>query len=652
MLVAASLVPVAIGLATSSRRGAKATPSPALTSAPAGPPSLNARVAGRLPFGMQRATAAVASHAVTLLGGLDSRDTSRTSIQRLQSGQVTSLQALQAPVHDAAAVALGPNVYLFGGGSESSSVSSIVRVDPNTGQSQPAGSLPQPSSDLAAATVGGTAYLVGGFTGQVPLDTILAWRPGTQARTVGKLPQPLRYASVTAVDGKVLIAGGDAPRGPSAQVLLFDPKSGQVSPLGNLPHPLSHAAAAALGGFAFLIGGRGANGNPTREIVSIDPHTGNTAPAGQLPQPLSDSAAAAIANTIMLAGGRGTGGVVDNIVELTRGRGGTGARPTKGTPYLRPGSDPSVLPSNVLIADKLNNRLLEVTPKGKVVWRFPRSGDLRGGQTFQVPDDAFYADGGRKIIATQEDDFVISVIDTASHTFTYRYGHPGVPGSTPGYVYNPDDAIQLRDGTIISADIKNCRLIQLRAPLQRPVAQMGAIGSCSHDPPNGFGSPNGAFPTSGGGVVVTEINGDWVDVFDRNGKLTSTTNPQGFGYPSDTNEVRPGVYLTVDYEQPGAIMEFDAHGNVLWRYAPSGPDELNHPSLALPLPNGDVLANDDYNHRVIVVDPKTNRVVWQYGHTGVSGTGPGYLNNPDGVDLAPPHSLIDRFPATRGLPGH
>jgi hypothetical protein len=219
-------------------------------------------------------------------------------------------------------------------------------------------------------------------------------------------------------------------------------------------------------------------------------------------------------------------------------------------------------------------------------------------------------------------------------------------------VFNPDDAIQLRNGTIISADIKNCRLIQLRAPLQRPVAQMGTTGGCSHDPPAAFGSPNGAFPLSNGGAVVTEINGDWIDVFDSGGKLTAATNPPGFGYPSDTNEVRPGVYLTVDYEQPGAIMELAGNGKVLWRYAPSGPDELNHPSLALPLPNGDVLANDDYNNRVIVVDPRTNRIVWQYGHTGVSGTGPGYLNNPDGVDVAPPHSLVDRFPGTRGLPGH
>src|SRR5207244_8265035 len=44
-------------------------------------------------------------------------------------------------------------------------------------------------------------------------------------------------------------------------------------------------------------------------------------------------------------------------------------------PLTRPGSDPSALPGNVLIADKANNRLLEVDPYGHVVWRFPRPGD-------------------------------------------------------------------------------------------------------------------------------------------------------------------------------------------------------------------------------------------------------------------------------------
>jgi hypothetical protein len=71
---------------------------------------------------------------------------------------------------------------------------------------------------------------------------------------------------------------------------------------------------------------------------------------------------------------------------------------------------------------------------------------------------------------------------------------------------------------------------------------------------------------------------------------------------------------------------------------------------ALPLPIGNVLVNDDYNDRVIVISRKTNRIVWQYGHDGVPGRAAGYLNNPDGVDLAPPQSLLMTHAATMGRP--
>jgi hypothetical protein len=58
------------------------------------------------------------------------------------------------------------------------------------------------------------------------------------------------------------------------------------------------------------------------------------------------------------------------------------------------------------------------------------------------------------------------------------------------------------------------------------------------------------------------------------------------------------------------------------------------------------LLNDDANHRVIVVDPRTNQVVWQYGVTGRPGSALGSLSNPDGVDLAPPYSLLGTHAAT------
>jgi hypothetical protein len=49
-----------------------------------------------------------------------------------------------------------------------------------------------------------------------------------------------------------------------------------------------------------------------------------------------------------------------------------------------------------------------------------------------------------------------------------------------------------------------------------------------------------------------------------------------------------------------------------------------------------VAVNDDFRHRVVIIDPKTNRIVWQYGHTDRHGRPDGYLFTPDGIDLIPP----------------
>lgn len=317
-----------------------------------------------------------------------------------------------------------------------------------------------------------------------------------------------------------------------------------------------------------------------------------------------------------------------------------------GPGHLARGSNATVLPGNVLIADRANNRLLIVTPRGQVAWQFPRRGDLRRRQTFKVPDDAFFTPDGRRIVATQEDNFVVSVIDVARHRIVYRYGTPGAHGAAANHLYNPDDAIMMRNGDLLSADIKNCRLIVVHPPSHRVARQFGQTGHCLHAPPLSYTSPNGAFPTRSGGTVITEINGDWVDLLDPAGRLLGATHAPGFSYPSDTNEVRPGVLLSADYVKRGAVETFDFSGRLLWRYGPRpGRGTLNRPSLALPLPNGDILVNDDYNHRVVVIDPNLNRIVWQYGHTRHRGHAPGYLNIPDGVDLAPPHSLASRFPA-------
>ena len=319
--------------------------------------------------------------------------------------------------------------------------------------------------------------------------------------------------------------------------------------------------------------------------------------------------------------------------------------------HLAPGSNPAVLPGPVLIADRNNSRLLLVDPEGRILWQYPATGVATQDMARYSPDDAFFGPRGRHIIATEESQFAISVITVPSGHLSSGYGHLGTPGSAPGYLDNPDDAMLLPNGNIIAADIKNCRLLYLSPSDPAPVHVYGQTTSyCLHQPPARFGSPNGMFPMTNGDWLVTEINGDWVDEMTPSGRILWSVHPPGITYPSDTNEVSPGVFLTVAYTNPGVVEEFNASGQVLWRYAPTGAAALDQPSLALPLPNGDILMNDDWNDRVVVIDPRTDQVVWQYGATGVPGIEPGYLYKPDGVDLAPPYSLLIQHAKTMGIP--
>jgi hypothetical protein len=663
----------------------------------------------QLPAGISRAVVLARGPDLLIAGGLARRSASTATVRLLNPVTGSSARAgrLAAPTHDAAGVMLGGHALIFGGGQQAS-VATVQAI--SAGHATVTGRLPSPRSDLAAVTVAGTAYLLGGYDGARYASDVLATSDGRRFAVVARLPVPVRYPAVAALGRQIWVFGGQTRAGPTSDIQRItlpgtSPASttqtstgktstSQASPAqvrgtaavaGHLPRPMTAASAVALGGTLFVAGGQvappagagQATASPSARLATSDlvlsyrPGQPGTRVAGRLPVPVANAGVATSGGTAFLIGGDNG---VRRVPTVTRLRLVTadrpeaapairslGGDPASGDPvldsrswlsaphgrgHLAPHSDPRALPGDVLIADHRNNRLLIVDPQGRIRWQFPRPGDLARGQTFLVPDDAFFSPDGKDIIATQEDDQVISVINVATQRIVYRYGTPGVPGAGPNHLSNPDDALILPGGSVLAADIKNCRIVLARPPahhLQRTIGQAG--GYCWHDPPARFGSPNGAFPMTSGRYLVTEINGDWVDAVSLTGHVYWSTNPPGVNYPSDTNEVFPGRYLTADYSSPGQVVEFDAQGHLVWRFG-----GLNHPSLALPLPNGDILVNDDYHHRVIVIDPVSHRIVWQYGHTGVPGQGPGYLNDPDGVDLMPPDSMLITHAGTMGQP--
>jgi hypothetical protein len=617
-----------------------------------------AALASRLPRPRSDLAAAMIGGTGYLLGGYDGSSYDASVLATTDGIHFRTVARLPVPVRYPAVAAAGGQLWVFGGQSAAGITSVIQRVTPATGKAAVAGHLPRPVTGAAALTLGGLIYLAGG---QVPAG------PAGRGSTVSAT------AALTT----------------TSAVLGYDPARGTATPAGQLPVPVANASAAVLGTTGYLIGGdNGHRAVPTVAMLRL------VTPAAALPPASGDASTAALqadtADAIgaPAAGNRSQAGARQRgtTAGTTTPARPTPARPTPASPtpaspspagpgaaspgaasptgtggslltsapwlgpahgqgHLAPHSDPSVLPGDILIADNWNNRLLIIDPHGRIRWQFPRPGDLQRGQSFLLPDDAFFSPDGKYIVATEEEDSVISVIDIAAHRIAYRYGTPGVPGSANNQVANPDDAMMMPGGRIITADIENCRLLILRPPAHRPHRVIGQTGTCWHNPPTAFGSPNGAFPATNGRYLVTEINGDWASEIGLHGHLYWSTHPPGVAYPSDTNEIYPGRFLTADYSSAGQVVEFNSHGRLLWRFG-----GLNHPSLALPLPNGDILVNDDYNDRVIVIDPITNRIVWQYGHTGVPGTAPGFLNDPDGMDLTPPNSMLIAHAATMGQP--
>ncbi|GAC1481903.1 MAG: hypothetical protein PVSMB9_07410 [Candidatus Dormibacteria bacterium] len=298
---------------------------------------------------------------------------------------------------------------------------------------------------------------------------------------------------------------------------------------------------------------------------------------------------------------------------------------------------PGVLPGDMLIADRANNRVIEVTPDHQVVWEFPRPGDLQAGQHFRWPDDAFYAPDGKSIIVNEEESHAIVLINYATHRIVWQYGVSEHHGSARGYLNGPDDAYMWPDGSISVADIRNCRLLLIDQASKAIKAQLGKTGFCVHHPPRTFGLPNGDTPLKNGDVLVTEIAGDWVSEMSWDGSLAWTTHAPAIHYPSDAQMLADGNILLVDYSRPGQILIMTQQGKTVWRYAPRyGAPMLDHPSLAIQMSNGLIALNDDFRNRVIVIDPASNNIVWQYGINDHRGRAAGLLFVPDGIDIKPP----------------
>jgi N-acetylneuraminic acid mutarotase len=257
-----------------------------------------------LPYVVERAAGAVVGGTGYILGGLVPGDRSITPILSidLSSGLARRVATLPTAAHDAAAAALGDNVYLFGGSGTAGNL--VQRFDPATGTVTRVGTLPRMLSDLGAVAIGNTIYVIGGYDGARARREILATTDERTFTTAAMLPQGLRYMAVAAIGSKILVVGGQTDSAQaSSRILLIEPSTGSVRRLGTLSMANAHAVLVVRGGTVFVVGGRDAAGRPTDRVWRVSLSNGSATAAAPLPIPLADTTILAGAQRTLLAGG-------------------------------------------------------------------------------------------------------------------------------------------------------------------------------------------------------------------------------------------------------------------------------------------------------------------------------------------------------------
>jgi hypothetical protein len=604
------------------------------------------------------------AHLVVLGGLTGSSSASGVFSLGTGNGALRSVGSLRVGVHDAAGSVVGGRDVVFGGGTPATVAS--VEAFPTAASARLA-ALPSPRSDAVAVSVGRTTYVVGGYTGRAADPAVLATRDGRSFKSVARLRVPVRYPAAASVGGKLYVFGGEAISGrqagaPVSLIQEVDPATHSSTVIGHLPEPLQGSTAVNLGGNLYLAGGETTRPQATTRgvgnfqlaararrvgsgalftlstIWAFNPVSRRLLEAGRLQVPVSHAGVAVLGSRAWIVGGESGGSQLAAVQMITPNRAfGTAGARGAGSPYFG---------GKLLIADRGNNRLLLLDSSNRIVWRFPSPSLPHDRYGFFFPDDAFFFDHGKAIVSNQEENETIQEIAYPSGRVIWEIGHPRQTGSAPGYLHEPDDAYVLKSGQITVADAQNCRVLVINRN-HRIAHQIGRTGACTQRVTSSLGAVNGDTPVANGDLLVSEVNGSWIDEFTPGGRLVWSVQLQ-VAYPSDPQQLGPDRYLIADYTTPGQIIEFNRSGKILYRYdVTSGPGMLDQPSLVELLPSGPFMVNDDYRHRMAAIDPTTKALVWEYGLPDQPGTALGLLRIPDGFDLLMANGTTPTHRATK-----
>jgi N-acetylneuraminic acid mutarotase len=185
---------------------------------------------------------------------------------RLSADEWEQLSPMTAPRAGLGAVKARGRLYAVGGSipanpdtfPKPADVTDLVeRYDPDEDAWVAGPPLPEPRMSPTVETVGSRVYAIGGSVDGRPRSEIFALDPGNGTwSTVGSLDVPRRDAASAVYDGAIYLFGGfSTDEMYLRSVVRYDPATGAVDSLPDLPTAKAWAGGAINAGRAYVVGG-------------------------------------------------------------------------------------------------------------------------------------------------------------------------------------------------------------------------------------------------------------------------------------------------------------------------------------------------------------------------------------------------------------
>ncbi len=129
-----------------------------------------------------------------------------------------------------------------------------------------------------------------------------------------------------------------------------------------------------------------------------------------------------------------------------------------------------------------------------------------------------------------------------------------------------------------------------------------------------LGDPQGAFRAKSGMTWIADTENNRIVSVSASNQLQKKV-PHDFNRPNSVERVEERKSILVADTGNNRVIEVDDNGRVLWGFGSGNPEDLNKPTSATRLPNGNTLIADTGNSRVLEITID-HRMAFMYGGDG------------------------------------